>query len=140
MQPSTGQVVLRRLQATMENRWGHAACCSAILFLLLIFGGILPEVMHRHQLVLRRLTPFSGKGRAAAANSLQFPKRSNRDPNCGVSWQDSYRSLHEGILSGTAPQRFAVAVGVEAGLTGRRSCNPIPCMQTKKVISNGWYI
>lgn len=107
----------------MENKLFHAVCCAVVLCSLLISGGILPEVLHRHHLVLRRLTPFSGKGRAKTATSLQFPRRSSRHPDCGVSWQDSYQSLHEGILSGTVPQRFAVAVGVEAGLTGREINN-----------------
>lgn len=56
------------------------------------------------------------------AQVRQFPLYDSKGPRCGVDWQDDYKAMHRDILGRRGSQRFAVAVGVEAGLTGVFLC------------------
>lgn len=87
---------------------------------MLVMSGtsLLYHLQPAHQTIVR---PAIARLAASDPQIRRFPLYDSRISQCGVDWQDGYKTMHKDIVSGHGPQRFAVAVGVEAGLTGVHS-------------------
>eukprot|EP00271_Cylindrocystis_brebissonii_P005362 TRINITY_DN17373_c0_g1_i1.p1 TRINITY_DN17373_c0_g1~~TRINITY_DN17373_c0_g1_i1.p1 ORF type:complete len:502 (-),score=81.35 TRINITY_DN17373_c0_g1_i1:458-1963(-) len=63
----------------------------------------------------------SARDLSLSAQGVFFPSKTLPPPpleGCGT-WQEDYIALHASILSGALPPRYAVSIGVEAGLADR---------------------
>ena len=57
------------------------------------------------------------QGRLAAAAPIAYERR--LEDTCGHFWHSSYTKHHRNILAGVGPAKYAVSLGVEAGLADR---------------------
>ena len=90
------------------------AASAAFIVLLLVYSTRSSSVTYRYQEQV-----FIGKSRHLDAPRRAVPSAQPAQLHCG-NWQDSYRTLHQKILSGAAPPHYVIS-GNFIGLAGKRS-------------------